>query len=319
MKKITWGIIGAGNIARTFAKDIAYTSNAKLGAVASRSLESANAFAQQYSIPKAYGSYAELYADPEIDAIYIATPHNFHLSQSLQALDSSKSVLCEKPLTVNSNECLELINSASQSSHSVMEALWTYFLPAIQKAQAWVAEGHIGKLEHIKAEFGFFKKYEPEGRLYNPELAGGCLLDMGIYPIALTNLFAQGQITKLEVDATFAPSGVEDFLKMEFQFSNLTAALITSYKEHLPNTAYIRGSEGTIKIPNFWSAGECILYQDGEISEVFNDGRHGSGFEFQIESFSQNILNGEKESSVMPLQQSLRLQELMDQVKAHLK
>lgn len=318
MKKVRWGILGAGNIARTFVKDMEYVSNGVVQAVASRSLASATDFALRYSIPTAHGDYQALYADPEIDAIYIATPHSFHLQQTLSSIKANKSVLCEKPITVNPEQCLKLMHKVRETDNSLMEALWTYFLPAIQKAQAWVAEGRIGKLKHIKADFGFAMQYEPEQRLYNPELAGGCLLDMGIYPIALMNLFVSGDPQYLKVEASFAPTGVEDSVLMEFKFDNLLATLSASFKEVISNKAYLIGELGIIEIPDFWGATECKLYHGDELIETFDDGRMGTGFEFQIESFNKNILNKEQESNVMPLDRSLRLQTLMALVQAKL-
>ena len=147
---VRWGILGAGKIAHTFVSDLAYVSDAVLQAVASRSLESATEFALRYAIPTAHGSYEDLYNDPEVDAIYIATPHNFHLQQTLASIKANKSVLCEKPITVNPNQCLELIQNMRKSENSVMEAMWTYFLPAIHKAEEWVKQGRIGKVKHIK-------------------------------------------------------------------------------------------------------------------------------------------------------------------------
>ena len=313
---VRWGILGAGKIAHTFVSDLAYVSDAVLQAVASRSLESATEFALRYAIPTAHGSYEDLYNDPEVDAIYIATPHNFHLQQTLASIKANKSVLCEKPITVNPNQCLELIQNMRKSENSVMEAMWTYFLPAIHKAEEWVKQGRIGKVKHIKADFGFPIEYEPEGRMYNPDLAGGCLLDMGIYPIALMNLFVKGNPKGLKVKASFAPTGVEDSLEMTFAFDNLVADLSTSFKEKLSNKAYVIGENGIIEIPDFWGARQCKLYQGIELIDQFNDERLGSGFEFQIESFTRNILNKEQESKIMPLDTSLRLQTLMTFVQA---
>ena len=315
---VRWGILGAGKIAHTFVNDMVYVNNSVLQAIASRSLESATEFALRYAIPTAHGSYEDLYADPEVDAIYIATPHSFHLQQTLSSLSANKSVLCEKPITVNPNQCVELMHKMRKSNNSVMEAMWTYFLPAIQKAQTWVAEGRIGKLKHIKADFGFAMEYDPEQRLYNPDLAGGCLLDMGIYPIALMSLFVKGNPQGLKVTASFAETGVEDSVQMKFGFEDIVASLSASFKEELANNAYLIGESGIIEFPNFWSATQCKLYHGAELIEEFDDGRLGSGFEFQIESFSNNILKKQQESSIMPLDTSLRLQTLMAFVQAKL-
>jgi len=161
-------------------------------------------------------------------------------------------------------------------------------------------------------------EFEPDKRLYNPSLAGGCLLDMGIYPIALMNLFVKGNPKALKVKANFASTGVEDSVHMTFAFENVIADLSTSFREELPNKAYLIGESGVIEIPDFWSATQCKLFHGIELVEEFDDGRLGSGFEFQLESFNQTILNKEQENKIMPLDTSLRLQTLMGFVQAKL-
>ncbi|MBT8142495.1 MAG: Gfo/Idh/MocA family oxidoreductase, partial [Gammaproteobacteria bacterium] len=251
----------------------------------------------------------------DVDAIYIATPHNFHLEQSLQAINAGKSVLCEKPLTVNAAECESLIEAARNSNVSVMEGMWTYFLPAMQQSKTWLDDGRIGKLVHIKADFGFKMPFNAQGRLYNPDLAGGSLLDVGIYPIALTWLFAQALPAKIDVVSRFAETGVDDDLAMLLSFRDFTASLSCSFRATLPNRAFVVGDEGYIELPDFWSARQCKLFTADKLIDEFDDARQGSGFEFQIESFSQDILHKRKESRIMPLSTSLALQTIMHAVR----
>ncbi|MEO7934848.1 MAG: Gfo/Idh/MocA family oxidoreductase, partial [Dokdonella sp.] len=154
-QKIRWGIIGAGRIAHQFAEDFAHVSNAELVAVAARDESRAQQFAARWAIPKAYSGYQSLYEAEDVDAIYIATPHTFHFEQTTAALRAGKAVLCEKPITVSADECRQLIDEATRQHRYLAEAMWTLFLPAIRKAQAWVAEGRIGTLTHISADFGY--------------------------------------------------------------------------------------------------------------------------------------------------------------------
>lgn len=189
MTHLTWGIVGAGRIAKQFAQDIQYVSNAKLLAVAARDLKRAQEFADAHAIGTAYGSYAELFNDQTIDAIYIATPHSFHFEQAKAAMLAGKHVLCEKPICVSSDEFSELAAVAKAQGVLLMEAMWTYFLPALRQAKRWVDEGKIGQIKHIKADFGYLAPYEPNSREYDAALAGGSLLDVGIYPLALALFF----------------------------------------------------------------------------------------------------------------------------------
>ncbi|MDH3903536.1 MAG: Gfo/Idh/MocA family oxidoreductase, partial [Xanthomonadales bacterium] len=185
-KRVRWGIAGTGRISQQFAQDFAYVSNGEVIAVSSRSQESAATFAEQYDIKRAYAGYAPLLADPDIDAVYIASPHTMHFQNTLDAIEAGKHVLCEKPFTINPEESRKLFEIAGQSSVFVMEAMWTFFLPAIQKAQEWLEQGRIGKLRQIKADFGYPQlPFDPGRREYNVEFAGGCLLEMGIYPVSL--------------------------------------------------------------------------------------------------------------------------------------
>ncbi|MGK0500385.1 MAG: putative dehydrogenase [Oceanicoccus sp.] len=319
-KTVRWGIVGAGRIAEQFSRDMSYTANAKLCAIASRRQQDAENFAQKHAIEKSYGSYDDLFKDPDIDAIYIATPHTCHLQQSKDALAAGKAVLCEKPLTINSQECKELLDFASQADHFLMEGLWTYFLPAIQKAKQWLDEGRIGTLKHINADFGYpILPFDANSRVYNKELAGGCMLDMGIYPISMAWYFMKQDPLSMQVLAKHAPNSVEDDVSMLFDYGAVTATLATSFRCKLQNWCYLIGDEGSIAIPDFWRASECHLYQRDTLIETFDDGRKGEGFEFEIGSVSADILAGKKQSSVVPLSTSLTFQQHIDEVKTHFK
>lgn len=316
MKAIRWGVVSAGNIAGTFARDIVHAKNARAVAVAARELESARAFAARHDIAMAYEGYDALFCDPDIDAIYVATPHTLHLPNSRDALRAGKAVMCEKPLTTSAAECRELIDMATASGAYLMEAMWTWFLPAMRKARQWVDEGRIGEVRHIKAELGYPKTYDPQSRLYDPSLAGGCLLDMGIYPIAIARLFAGRAPENMHVVARKAQNGVDDDVAMLFDYGNCTASLATSFRCKLDNAACIVGTDGYITIPDGWRARECHLFALDERIDMFTDDRRGSGFEFQITSVSDDLQNGRKQSDVVPLAASLAFQEDMDRVRA---
>jgi predicted dehydrogenase len=311
MKKIKWGIISTGTIAHSFAEDFKYVKHGELVAVASRNQQSAQEFADKYAIPKAYATYEQLYNDAEIDAIYIATPHTFHLQNSMDALDKGKSVLCEKPITTNQKDFNTLSSFAKKQEGYLMEGMWTYFLPAILKAQEWIAQGRIGEVKQVKADFGYPVLYDPKGRMYNPELAGGSLLDMGVYPLAMAWLFFKKDPNKMTVLRRNAPTGVDNEMTMIFEYADEVANLSSSFRCKLHNHLFIIGTEGYIQIPEFWRAKECLLYKVEEQIDHFVDPRESLGFNFEAEAVSLDILAGKKESEIMPLHYSNKLQQFL--------
>ena len=313
---IRWGIIGPGTIAHQFANDIRFAPSAELVAIASRGFSRSQGFAGLYNIPKAYGSYQELLDDADIDAVYIATPHTFHLEQSQTALRAGKAVLCEKPLCISVDECEALISTAEQEKRYVLEGMWTLFLPAIQRARRWVEEGEIGDILHLKADFGYPQTpYHPEKRQYNAELAGGCLLDMGIYPIAMMEYFVGKAPKTMKSAVKYAPNGVEDDLTVLCDYGDCVASIGASFRCRLANSCYLVGTKGFIHIPDFFRASEAQLFKDETLIDVFKDGRQGGGFEFEVEAMCQDLTAGKTESDIIPLSRSLALQKLMNDVK----
>ena len=311
MSKVRWGIISAGRISHTFAKDMAYANNAEIKAVAARNGESAQKFAEQYKIEKAYEGYDAIFNDPEIDAVYISTPHSLHFEQTQQALHAGKHVLCEKPFTVSPEQCIELTQLATDKELFLMEAMWTYFLPAIKQAQDWVEQGKIGELKHIKADFGYPMPYTPESREWNTSLGGGCLLDMGVYPIAFNWLFTQREPVSSYVTGERAPNGADKDVTIIYDYGRVKSVLGTSFQCRLRNWAYLIGTEGYIAIPDFFRASNAQLHVLDNLIDEFEDHRLGSGFEYQIEAASKAILNGELETREMPLSHTLAFQQQM--------
>lgn len=321
MEKVRWGIVSTGRITHQFVQDFRFVPNGEVVAVASRAQESADAFARQYGIPRAYEGYERLLEDGEVDAVYVATPHTMHFQNTADAIAADKHVLCEKPFTINPRESKELFEIADRSSVFVMEAMWTYFLPAIQKAREWVQQGRIGKLRQVKADFGFPKlPFSPEQREYNAVLAGGCLLEMGIYPVALAWLFMQKDPVEMQAVAHKAPNGVEDDLVMVFDYGEdsegAVATLGTSFRSKLQNWAYIIGEEAYIAIPDFWHASKCSLFELDTCIDHFDDGRTSLGFNYETIASNEDILSGQQQNSIMPWETTLRLQQHMAGVRA---
>ena len=316
-KTIKWGIIGAGRIARTFATDIQYSGNASLQGIASRQVDPAKVFAEEFSVPNYYGSYAAMLADPAIDAVYIATPHSHHRDQSIAALNAGKHVLCEKPATVTGAELEDVITVAKQQGRYFMEGMWTFFMPVIQKTKRWVDEGRIGQLCHVKADFGFPLPYDPNLREYNNQLAGGCLLEMGIYPIAMAWLFLQKDPSSQSVWHHRAGNGVEDDVVILNTYGSnaATAQLTTSFRCKLNNYLTLIGTEGTITIADYWAAREARLYKGHECIDRIIEDREHQGFNHQIEQVSCEILAGQLRPSVVSWEDSRAFQRHIENIK----
>jgi predicted dehydrogenase len=192
--------------------------------------------------------------------------------------------------------------------------MWTYFLPVINKVSEWVNKGRIGKVLSIKADFGNRVPFDPDSRMYSPKLAGGTLLDMGIYPLAIAWLIYKSDPKNISVISRKASTGVDNDVNMLFEYEDALASLHSSFRSKLNNHAYIIGEKGYIDIPEFWHARECILYDSENIIDRFQDDRKGKGYEFEIDAVSMDLLSGLKQSEVMPLDYSRKLQEHMQMV-----
>ena len=197
-----------------------------------------------------------------------------------------------------------------------MEAMWTYFLPAMKKAKQWGDSGHIGKIKHIKADFGYPLPYDPDRREWDADLAGGCLLEMGIYPIALVQFFLGQPMGSITVNAQMAANGVEKDVVIMAEVGEVRLSLATSFQCKLQNWAYIIGEEGYIAIPNFWRANQCTLYKLDQQIDHFTDDRQSLGFNYEAEAVGEQILKGHIEHPLMPLELSYSLQKQMEQIKA---
>lgn len=229
---------------------------------------------------------------------------------------ANKHVLCEKPITISSEEFKTLSTLAKQKNLFLMEAMWSYFLPAVLQAKKWVEQGRIGNIKHIKADFGYAVPFEPNGRMYNPELAGGCLFDMGIYPLAIAHFFNPAPLTDINIKVQFAQTGVENDLVILANANEVTLSLATSFQCRLQNAALIIGDKGYIKIPNFWRGKSCALYQLDEKIEEFNDSSNGWGLNHEATAVSMAILNKQIEHAIMPHAVSLLLQQQIEDIKS---
>lgn len=317
-KMIRWGILGTGRIAHTFTNGAKTVPGTEVKAIASRSFEKAEAFARQYAISNYYGSYEELVKDPEVDAVYIATPHPFHKACGILALEAGKPVLCEKPFTVNAKEAEEVISLAREKKLFLMEAMWTRYLPAICKVKEWLAGELIGEVHVLKAEFGFRSEWNPEGRLFNLLLGGGALLDVGVYPVSFASLVFKGQQpSKIMGMAYIGETGVDEECSAILGFGPGESAILSgSFRTHMNGDAWILGSKGKIHIPSFHRAISATLYVEGKEPEVHNFAEFPPLFHYEIAEAAACIRAGKLESEAMPLDETVRILKTMDEIRS---
>lgn len=315
-KTINWGIIGLGKIAHKFAEDLVKVPNAKLYAVASRSSIKSKEFAARFNSEIAYDNYEDLANDTNINAIYIATPHSFHLEHTLLCLNSGKAVLCEKPLALNSAEVEKMISIATSNQILLMEALWTYFLPHYQKTLEIIESGVLGEITNLKADFGFKPVYDESSRVFNKALGGGSLLDIGIYPI-FAALSILGMPEKISAKGKFFNNGADSECYILFNYNNgITAELNSTFLEETPTEAIIAGTKGVLKLHSRFHAPTTLsLSLTGKPKQVFNFEVPYNGYFYEIVHFN-SLLNSEKtESDVMSFEMSRNLMTLLDLVK----
>lgn len=311
--KINWGIIGPGRIAHKFAKDLAQLPDAKLLAVASRSLERAQDFAAQYAVPHAFGSYEEIVHCAGLDVVYVATPHTGHYEHTLLCLRRQIAVLCEKPLAVNLRQVQGMILEAREQNTFLMEAIWTRFIPSHRKMWELIEQGTIGRVQSVKADFGFQADYKPEGRLFNKALAGGALLDIGIYPVFLA-MNILGKPDDIQAVAHLGETGVDEEVGILFKYdSGQMAHLHSSIRSETKSEAFIYGEKGTIYLHSRWHEPSSMsLLLPGEAPQYFNfDNNELIGYAYEAEEVMRCLREGKKESAALPLSFSADLMDVL--------
>lgn len=311
---LRWGIIGPGSIAHSFAKEVNKTGNGQLVKVYGRNKDKAELFGKQYHIDYT-SDYEAFINDKTIDAVYIATPHRYHAEFTDKCILAGKGVLCEKPFSYNYETTKKSINLAREKNIFLMEALWTLYLPTISKVKSWINEGKIGKVKLITAQFGFNAEFDPNSRLYNQELAGGALLDAGIYPIAFSNFIAESLPISIKSQAVKAISGVDATDTINFMYDNGIQSLLScSISLNTDNHAIIYGEQGKIVIPNFWMAKQASLYTP-HLTDTFIDTDPDLGYKHEIKEASSCIINGHIQSNLCSHQRTLETISIMDEIR----
>ena len=314
--KLRWGILATGHIARKFAIGVRASQLGVLAAVGSRSREKAEAFGIEFDIPRRHGSYEALAADADVDAIYVSTPNPMHHANALLCLNAGKAVLCEKPFAINARQAAEVIALARAKKLFLMEALWSRFLPTIVKARELVAEGAIGELRMILADFSFRCTWNPDSRLLSPQLGGGGLLDVGIYPISLACMFF-GPAREVASQAHLGETGVDEQAGIVLKYdAGRLAVLACGVRTQSPMEARILGTEGSIHLHGPWWKGDRLtLTAGGKEPQALHLPIAANGYNYEADEVARRIAAGQLESDVIPLDETLSIMKTLDTIR----
>lgn len=316
-RKIRWGILSTGHISKKFADALAILPDAELVAVASRNLETAETFAEKYKVPRAYGSYRELADDPGIDAVYIGTPHTFHLENSVMCMRGGKAVLCEKAFAINAAEAREMVRVAREENVFLMEAMITRHVPLIRKVMGWISDGRIGEVRMVRASRCARGVFRPGARQLNPELGGGSLLDVGVYVISFASMIFGRQPVEVIGLGHIGEWGSDEqgvaVLKYDNgEMADLSFALSTA----AVNEAYIFGTEGYIKLEDVFAVPtKASLFINREQADGIGEPITGNALNYEAAEVMRCLRMGLRESPLMPLDESIGIMEIMDQIR----
>ncbi|UQA57592.1 Gfo/Idh/MocA family protein [Polyangium aurulentum] len=317
MKKIRWGILGTGRVAGLFAEGLARVDNAEITAVGSRTQASADAFGDRFGVPRRFASYEGLARCPDVDVVYVSTPHVHHHPNTLLCLRAGKHVVCEKPFTLDARQARELVACARERGLFLMEAMWTRFFPVMERVRSILRAGTIGEVRMLLADFGFSAPFDPAGRLFDPALGGGALLDVGVYTVSLASMVL-GRPSRIAGLAHIGQTGVDEQSAFilgypEGQLAVLSAAIRTA----TPRGATLVGTRGQIEIPMpFWSPPLMILRVEGQPEERIELPHAGNGYDYMAAEVVRCLLAGALESDRMPLDESVAIMETLDAIRA---
>lgn len=315
--RLRWGILATGSIAHKFAIGIGALDDATIMAVGSRSQVSADRFADEFDVPNRHASYESLAADPEIDAIYIGTPHPFHVGNMRTCIEAGKAVLCEKPFTINAAETRAVIELARARGVFLMEAMWTRYIPLVVELRRLLAEGIIGDVRMITGDFGYRAGFNPDSRGFDPALGGGALLDVGIYPLSFASMIL-GKHTRVASMAELGETGVDEQAAMILGYDGgQLAVLHTAIRTSTVHETVIMGTEGLIRVhPPSWVPTTMTIQRSGQEAEEVHIPFDGNGYNYEADEVHRCLRAGKLESDIMPLDETLYLMEAMDEIRA---
>lgn len=313
-----WGILATGGIAATFVEDLALLPDAEVTAVGSRTAEAARRFADRHGIPRAHGSWAELAADPDVDVVYVATPHSAHHAATRLCLEAGKAVLCEKPFTLDLATTQDLITLAGERGLFLMEAMWMRTIPAVRRIAELVADGAIGDVTAVYADFGIGGDFPPTHRLRDPGLGGGALLDLGVYPVTFAHLFL-GPPQRIVALANLTPEAVDDNTGIIFGYDGgAIATLHCGIVGNSPVAATIVGSTGRIELPSPFFRPDRFTVYHGDRAELVHSPIRGNGMGYEAEEVMRCLADGRLESPLVPWSASLDVMRSLDAVRAQI-
>jgi dihydrodiol dehydrogenase / D-xylose 1-dehydrogenase (NADP) len=313
---IKWGIIGCGRIAPKFIMGVEYLDNTEVIAVASKNIMKAKRLAQEFDIDFFYDDYEALITNPQVDAIYIANTHNFHKETALLCLKHKKPVLCEKAFTVNAEEATEVMEYAKKQGVFIMEAMWTRFLPNIAFVKKLIEEGLIGEIKFFQGDFGFTAPNNPQDRLLNINLAGGSLLDIGVYLVSFAYYIFGKDPIDIKSSAVIGRTGVDEQCSVHFTYDKGEMALFSSsLLVETSQMVIITGTKGRIIIPKFWCSENTILELNGQAPQEFHHPIECTGFNYEIEVVNQCLRSAKLESDIMPHRDTLTVMQCMDKIR----
>ena len=314
---VRWGILGTGGIAGVFATDLALTDSGVVAAIGSRSRKSADRFADTFGIGGRHASYDSLVADPEIDVVYVATPHPMHRDNALLALEAGKPVLVEKPFAMNAAEARDIVALAREKGLFAMEAMWTRFLPHVGVIREWLARGVLGEIVTVTADHGQWFAEDPAFRLFAPQLGGGALLDLGVYPVSFASMVL-GTPNRILSMSDPAFTGVDAQTSMLFGYDGGAQAVLTcTLRAKSPTTASIVGTDARIEVEgDFYApAAMTLIPRTGEPTTVASV-HEGRGLRHQADEVARRLAAGDVESPLMGLDETISIMETMDSVLA---
>jgi len=315
--KVRWGILGTGAIARQFVQGLNSVPEAEVLAVGSRSSASAQEFADRRSIPRRHASYDDLASDPDVDVVYIATPHPFHAENATLCLEAGKAVLCEKPFCVNAAEAERVVELAREKRLFIMEGMWTRFFPLMEEVRRLVSEGDIGEVRMLNVDFGFRADLDPASRLFDQRLGGGALLDVGVYCVSFAAMILRRPSGSVGL-SHLGETGVDEQASVVLEhegggLANLSIGIRTT----TPQEATIMGTEGYVRIhAPWWRPKSMTIYRPKEESETVDAPVSGNGFNYEAAEVTRCLQAGKTESDVMPLDETISVMRTMDRIRA---
>ncbi|MGW7055469.1 Gfo/Idh/MocA family protein [Streptomyces sp. NPDC054887] len=317
-RPVRWGILATGPMAAAFTEDLAAIPDAEVVAVGSRSERSARLFADRHAIPRAYGGWRELAADPDIDVVYVATPHAQHVAATTACLEGGKAVLCEKPFALNRAQAASMVELAERESLFLMEAMWTYLNPLVRRVCSLIADGVVGEVRSVHADFGARVPYVAGHRLCDPAAGGGALLDLGTYPVSFAHLLL-GPPRHVAAWADLGDTGVDESTAMVLGHdTGAMAVLSCSLTAESARGAVVHGTEGRIELPaDFYNPRTAIVRRDGqEPRTLVADPQTGHGYVPQAREVMRCLREKLTQSPLVPLRGSLEVMETLDTVRA---